>query len=117
MPNKIIIGVAIMAMASVAMADNVKTESNHVAAKAMPSGIAEKIAAIKAGVESKVEPKSAKTNKARVKDGDWILLHDGSTVKVFKQIDPLEEVSFPNTLTCFIGTKEKCEKEIEKLNK
>jgi ASC-1-like (ASCH) protein len=106
-----------MAMASVAMADKVKTESNHVAANAMPAGIAEKIAAIKAGVESKVEPKSAKTNKARVKDGDWILLHDESTVKVFRQIDPLEEMSFPNTLTCIIDTFEKCEKEIEKLNK
>ena len=117
MLNKIIIGVAIMAMVSVAMADNVKTESNYVAAKAMPAGIAEKIAAIRASVESKVEAKSAKTNKARVKDGDWILLHDGSTVKVFRQIDPLEEVSFPNTLTCIIDTKEKCEKEIEKLNK
>jgi ASC-1-like (ASCH) protein len=107
---------AIMAMASVAMADKVKS-INPVAAKSMPSGIAEKIAAIKAGVESKVEAKSEKTNKARVKDGDWILLHDGSTVKVFRQIDPLEEMSFPNTLTCFIGTKDKCEKEIEKLNK
>ena len=116
MLNKIIIGLAIMAMASVAMADKVKS-INPVAANAMPAGIAEKIAAIKAGVESKVEPKSAKTNKARVKDGDWILLHDESTVKVFRQIDPLEEMSFPNTLTCIIDTFEKCEKEIEKLNK
>ena len=116
MLNKIIIGVAIMAMASMAMADKAKS-INPVAAKAMPAGVAAKIAAIRASVESKVEAKSAKTNKARVKDGDWILLHDGSAVKVFRQIDPLEEMSFPNTLTCFIGTKDKCEKEIEKLNK
>lgn len=116
MLNKIIIGVVIMAIASVAMADNLK-EINPVAAKAMPQEIKDKIAAIKAGVESKVEAKSAKTNKARVKDGDWILLHDGSTVKVFRQIDPLEEMSFPNTLTCVIDTYEECEKEIKKLNK
>ena len=108
-----------MAMAGTSQADIVKADNaiNPVAVKAMPSDVAAKIADIKSKVASRVEAKSEKTNKARVKDGDWILLHDGSAVKVFRQIDPLEEMSFPNTLTCFIGTKDKCEKEIEKLNK
>ena len=102
MLRKIIIGAAILAMASTATAK-------------MPAHIQAKVDAIKAGVKSKVEQKRPGVNVVRAASGDMVLIHDGSKVIMIKEIDPLEEMSVPASRTVFVGNSGKINAEIKKL--
>ena len=114
--KKIIIGVAIMAMASVATAkDKNPVAVEAISVKGKPAAIQAKVDAIKASVKSKVETKTAKTQAVRAAKGDMVLIHDGSKVIMIKEIDPLEEMSVPATRTVFVGNDGLINAEINKL--
>ena len=100
--KRLIIGVAIMAIATV------------VAAK-MPDHIQSKVDDLKASVQSNVEQKRLGVKTVRAKQGDMVLIHDGVKVRQRRTIAPLEEMSVPDSLTVFIGNEGKVNAEIKRL--
>lgn len=92
---------AIMAMASVAQAK-------------MPDDVKQKVDAIKASVQSKIEQRgNAKVVKTAI--GDKILKHDGVRVLDILDIGQFQEMSFPAGVEVFVGNDNQIKAEIKKL--
>ena len=87
----------------------------NILAQGKPDHIRAKVAAIRAGVQSTIEAKTAKTNTVRAKQGDMVLVHDGRRVDIFKSLDPLDKMSVPSSLTVFVGNKQQVNAEIQRL--
>ena len=122
MLRKILIGVSIMAMATTAALTGAQENLSGKAFEVIsnipvkrPPRIQAKIDEITAKQESKVEPKRPGVNIVRAAKGDMVLIHDGSSVIMIKEIDPLEKMSVPASRTVFVGNAGQITAEIKKL--
>ena len=81
-----------------------------------PAEIEAVIKKLKDKVKNEKSEKHPGVNKVTCREGDWVLIHNGVRVIVFRAGDPFEEISTPAANVVFWGTQQQCEQEIRRLN-